>query len=89
MWLPSFLPALKLGKSLHIVNISYSTALRILEQISFPLDHSTYYNIQFRPVSADLDEFTSLVVALKDAGFIFKYQVKEEMNPVNRIIINQ
>jgi hypothetical protein len=45
MRLPSFLPALELGKSLRTANISYSAALRVLEQVGFPLDRSTYYNI--------------------------------------------
>jgi hypothetical protein len=70
--LPAFLPAFELGKSLRTAHISYSVALRVLKQIGFPLDCNTYYNIRSRKVSADLDEFAGLIMALEDAGFIFK-----------------
>jgi hypothetical protein len=88
MRLLSFLSALELGKSLYIANISYSAAFRVLKQVGFPLDHSTYYNIRSRLVSINLDEFASYIVALEDAGFIFEYQVEEEINLINRIVIS-
>jgi hypothetical protein len=86
--LPGFLPALKLGMSLRTANISYSIALRVLEQISFPLNRNTYYNIRSRAASANLDKFAGLVVALKEAGFIFECQIEEEFNPETNVVID-
>jgi hypothetical protein len=53
----------------------------VLEQIGFPLDRSTYYNIRSRAVSAERNEFAGLVVALEEAGFIFECRVEEEIDP--------
>jgi hypothetical protein len=78
--LPSFSPALELGKSLRSANIMYSVALRVLEQVGFPLDRSTYYNIRDRTASTGRDEFASLVVALEEAGFIFECRMEEEFD---------
>jgi MULE transposase domain len=78
--LPSFLPALELDKSLRSANITYSVALRVLEQVGFPLDRSTYYNIRDRTVSTGRDEFAGLVVALEEAGFIFECRIEEEFD---------
>jgi hypothetical protein len=69
---PGYEPALELGKSLRSAYISYSAARRVLEQAGFPLDRNTYYNLRHRSVSADRDDFAGLVVALKDAGFVFE-----------------
>jgi hypothetical protein len=81
--------ALKLGKSLRSANITYSVALRVLEQVGFPLDHYTYYNIRDRTASAELNEFAALIVALKEAGFIFKCRIKEEINTETGVIIDR
>jgi hypothetical protein len=78
--LPAFLPAIELGRSLRTANISYSIALRVLEQVGFPLDRSSYYNIRSRAVSADSNEFAGLVVALEEAGFIFECRIEEEFD---------
>jgi ribosomal protein L20 len=53
--LPSYLPSVELARSLRSANILYSKAVRVLEQASFPLDRSTYYNIRERQISADSD----------------------------------
>jgi hypothetical protein len=58
----------------------YSVALRVLEQVGFPLNRNTYYNIRDRTTSADRDEFAGLVVALKEAEFIFECRMKEEFD---------
>lgn len=68
-----FLSAIELDKSLQTANISYSVALRMLKQIGFPLDHSTYYNIRFHTVFAKRNEFAGLVVVLEETDFIFEY----------------
>ena len=41
----AFLSALTLDRSLCTANVSYLVVLRVLEQIGFPLDYNTYYNI--------------------------------------------
>jgi MULE transposase domain len=87
--LPSFLPALELGKSLRSANITYSVALRVLEQVGFPLDRSTYYNIRDRTASAGRDEFAGLVVALEEAGFIFECRMEEEFDSRTNVITDR
>ena len=87
--LPSFLPALELGKSLRSANITYSVALRVLEQVGFPLDRNTYYNIRDRTASADRNEFAGLVVALEEAGFIFECRMEEEFDPETNAVIDR
>jgi hypothetical protein len=85
----SFPPALELGKSLRLANISYSAALRVLKQVGFPLDRSSYYNIRSRVVSAESNKFAGLVVALKDAGFVFKCRMEEETDPETKIVTDR
>jgi hypothetical protein len=85
----SFLSALKLDKSLRLANITYSIALRVLEQVDFPLDYHTYYNIWDWTASAKPNEFTALIIALKEAGFIFKCWIKEEINAETSVIIDR
>jgi hypothetical protein len=87
--LPAFLPAMELGKSLRSANISYSIALRVLEQVGFPLDRNSYYNIRSRATSADSNEFARLVVALEEAGFIFECRIEEEFNPITDKVIDR
>ena len=87
--LPSFLSELELGKSLRSANITYSVALRVLKQVGFPLDRNTYYNIRDRNASIGQDEFAGLVVALKEAGFIFEYRMKKEFDPETNAIIDR
>jgi hypothetical protein len=86
--LPSFLPALELGKSLRSANITYSVALRILEQVGFPLDRHTYYNIRDRTASAEPNEFAALIVALEEAGFVFECWIEEEINTETDVVID-
>ena len=62
-----------LGKSLRTANILCFMALRVLKQVGFSLNHSTYYNIRSRAALADLNEFAGLIITLKEAGFVFKY----------------
>ncbi|ERF71028.1 hypothetical protein EPUS_03308 [Endocarpon pusillum Z07020] len=87
--LPAFLPALTLGRSLRTANISYSVALRVLEQVGFPLDRNTYYNIRSRAVSAEHTEFAGLVVALEEAGFIFECRIEEEIDSQTDTVVNR
>ena len=87
--LPSFLPALELGKSLRSANITYSVALRVLEQVGFPLDRHTYYNIRDRTASAEPSEFAALVVALEEAGFVFECRVEEEIDAETGAVIDR
>jgi hypothetical protein len=87
--LPSFQPALKLDKSLRIANLSYSVALRVLEQVGFPLDRNTYYNIRSRAVSAKQNEFAGLIVALEEAGFLFECCVEEEIDPSTNAVVKR
>ena len=87
--LPEYEPALEMGKSLRSANISYSAALRVLEQSVFPLDRHTYYNIRSRSISADQDDFAALIVALEDAGFIFECRMEEELDPVSNEVIDR
>lgn len=61
-------------------------ALRVLEQVSFSLN---YYNIRSYTISAELNKFAGLIIALKKAGFIFKYWVEEKFNPVTDAVIDQ
>jgi MULE transposase domain len=70
-------------------NLSYSVALRVLEQVGFPLDRNTYYNIRSRPVSAKHDEFAGLIVALEEAGFLFECCVEEELDPNTNAVIGR
>ena len=85
----SFLPALELGKSLRSANITYSVALRVLEQVGFPLDRYTYYNIRDRTASAEPNEFAALIVALKEAGFVFKCRIEEEINTETGVVTDR
>jgi len=87
--MPGYLPAVELSKSLRSANISYSKALRVLEQVGFPLDRNTYYNIRSRGISAALNEFSGLVVALEEAGFIFECRIEEEFDPITNLSINR
>ncbi len=87
--LPGFLPAVELGRSLRTANISYSVALRVLEQVGFPLDRNIYYNIRSRAVSAEQNEFAGLVVALEEAGFIFECRVEEEFDSETDIVADR
>jgi hypothetical protein len=87
--LPSFQPAFELGKLLRIANLSYSVALRVLEQVGFSLDHNTYYNIRSRAVSTEQNEFASLVAALDEAGFLFECHVEEEINPNTDVVVKR
>jgi hypothetical protein len=64
-------------------------ALRVLKQVDFPLDYNTYYNIRSRPISAEQNKFASLIVALKEAGFLFEYYMEEELNPNTNAIIRR
>jgi hypothetical protein len=84
-----FQPAFELGKSLCITNLSYSMALRVLKQVGFSFDHNIYYNIRSRVISTKQNEFTSLVIALEEAGFLFKYHIKEEIDPDTNAIIRR
>ena len=68
----AFLPAIELNKSLKTANILYFMALRMLKQVGFPLNHNIYYNIRSRAALADLNEFAGLIIALKEADFVFK-----------------
>ena len=52
----------------------------MLKQAGFPLNHKSYYNLRHRALSAEKDEFTGLIIALKDAGFVFKCRIKEEID---------
>jgi hypothetical protein len=85
----SFLLALELSKSLRSASITYSVALRVLEQIGFPLDRSTYYNIRDRTASANRDKFAGLVVALEEAGFIFECRIEEEFDPETNAVTDR
>ena len=87
--LPGYLPAVELAQSLRFANISYSKAVRVLEQADFPLDRSTYYNIRERKISASNDEFSGLVVALEEAGFIFECRMEEEINNEGKVVDRQ
>lgn len=64
-------------------------ALRVLEQVGFPLDRNTYYNIRSRAVSAEQNDFAGLVVALEEAGFIFECRVEEEIDPDTNAIVGR
>ena len=87
--LPSFLPALELGKFLRSANITYSMTLRVLKQVGFSLDRHTYYNIRDRTASAEPNEFAALIVALKEAGFIFECRIEEEINAETGVVIDR
>jgi hypothetical protein len=87
--LPGFLPALELGKSLRSANIIYSVTVKVLEQIGFPLDRNTYYNIRDRIVSAEQNKFADLIVALEKAGFIFECRIEEEFDLKTNAVINR
>ncbi|ERF72882.1 hypothetical protein EPUS_08495 [Endocarpon pusillum Z07020] len=87
--LPGYLPAMELGKSLRTANISYSVALQVLEQVGFPLDRNSYYNIRSRVASAEQNEFAALVVALEEAGFIFECRIEEEFDSESGITISR
>lgn len=87
--LPGYVPAVELARSLRIANISYSKALRVLDQAHFPLDRSTYYNIRHRPFSANQDEFSGLIAALEEEGFIFECRIEEELDINNQVISQQ
>ena len=78
--LPGYQPAIELGRSLRSAHISYSAARRVLEQAGFPLDRKSYYNLRHRSLSAEKDDFASLVVALEDAGFVFECRMEEEVD---------
>jgi hypothetical protein len=84
-----YLPAVELSKSLRSANILYLKAFRVLEQVGFPLDRSTYYNIRSRDISAALDEFSGLVVALKEAGFVFECRIEEEFDSNTDLTVNR
>jgi hypothetical protein len=86
--LAGYQSALKLGKSLRSAYISYSAARRVLEQAGFPLDCKSYYNLRHRAFSAGKDEFAGLVVALKDAGFIFECRIEEEIDQKSGEVVN-
>jgi hypothetical protein len=87
--LPGFLPALELGKSLRSANITYSVALRVLEQVGFPLNRNIYYNIRDRTASAEQNEFAGLVVALEEAGFTFEFRIEEEFDLETDAVIDR
>jgi hypothetical protein len=87
--LSGFSPALELNKSLRTANISYSIAVRMFKQVSFPFNRNTYYNIRSRAASAASNEFAGLVVTLEKAGFIFKYRIEEEFNLETDAVINR
>jgi hypothetical protein len=50
---------------------------------------TTYYNIRERTASTERNEFASLVVALEEAGFIFKCRMEEEFDPETDAIIDR
>jgi hypothetical protein len=84
-----FQPTLKLDKSLRIANLSYSVALRVLKQVGFSLDYNTYYNIRSRAVSAKQNEFASLIIAFKEAGFLFKCYIEKEIDSSTNAVIKR
>ncbi|ERF72701.1 hypothetical protein EPUS_04754 [Endocarpon pusillum Z07020] len=69
--LPDYQPAVELASSLRSANISYSKAVRVLEQSGFSLNRKSYYNIRDRRISAQVDEFNGLLAALDELGFIW------------------
>jgi hypothetical protein len=85
-----FQPTFELDKSLCMINLSYLMALRVLEQVDFPLDRNIYYNIHSHVVSAEQNEFADLVIALEEVGFLFKCCVKKELDSdINAVIKRQ
>ena len=61
----------------------------MLEQIGFPLDHDTYYNIRSRSTSIEQNEFATFVVILEETGFIFECRIEEEFDSETNIVINR
>jgi hypothetical protein len=61
----------------------------VLEQVGFPLDHNTYYNIRSRAVSAEQNELAGLVVALEEAGFLFECRVEEGIDPDTGAVVGR
>jgi hypothetical protein len=53
------------------------------------LDRHTYYNIRDRTASAEPNEFAALIVALKEAGFVFECRIEEEINTETGVIIDR
>jgi hypothetical protein len=52
----------------------------VLEQAGFPLNCKSYYNLCYRAISAEKNEFAGLIITFKDAGFVFKCRIEEEID---------
>jgi hypothetical protein len=58
----------------------------VLKQAGFSLNRKVYYNLYYQALSAEKDEFTGLVIALKEAGFVYKCRVEEEINQAGKVV---
>ena len=87
--LPAYHNAVELGRSLRSAYISYSAARRVLEQTGFPLDRKSYYNLRYRGLSAEKDDFAGLIVALENAGFEFECRMEEELDSEGKVTDTQ
>jgi hypothetical protein len=70
--------------------ISYSSSRRVLqiEGLGFIIDSTTYYNTvrHNQPSADDYQTIQGLLVALADAGFLWRSRVEYEEDPVGNVI---
>ena len=60
----------------------------MLKQAGFSFNHKSYYYLYHHALSAEKDKFTGHITAVKDAGFVFKCRIKEEINQQSGKIVN-
>ena len=78
------------ARNMRIAMISYSNSQRVLqmEGLGFTIDSTTYYNTvrHNRPSADDCQTIQGLLVALADAGFLWRSRVEYEEDPIGNVI---
>ena len=78
------------ARNMRMVMISYSNSQRVLqiEGLGFTIDSTTYYNTVRcnRPSTDDCQTIQGLLVALADAGFLWRSRVEYEEDPAGNVI---
>jgi hypothetical protein len=78
------------ARNMRMAMISYSDSQRVLqmEGLGFTIDSTTYYNTvrHNRPSADDCQTIQGLLVALADAGFLWRSRVEYEEDPAGNVI---
>lgn len=66
--------------------LTYSESVRVLDQQGLSLTKLEYYNLRRQPFKNTLQGFEALIVALEDAGFIYRCLIRQEIDATDQPI---